>query len=472
LNSTVRATTASHDAAAAPVTRTPFRLLHPGVTFLLLWTAVLSAWLITPASRFFRLTQSEKYVSASSIAFFLLAITAFALGTFVGPSMFRCEGSARVTPSKLSSDAVNALARATEVIFAIAVVASAYLIVAGAQRAGGFSALLNQIAGGTAWTSLAANYFKPAKITFITVWLHLIVAVAPLSSVTAAIARGATKRRHLWMLALGFVIALTLSFAFAERLIAFAYAVSAAVAWAAARRFLAPNQSAPLGRNLVRGLLIGLLLTGFWVLSEFSRTYLATRQSTTPVGVTDVAAETPLAADRFLAYVITSTNNGMYAVDHVEDYSYIRSSLSAVVTTLGWETDHAPVVGAGNADADRILDELYPYHDPLTTFSLPGFAFMDLGWSGVMLVFWFGAATGAVFARFVRGELWALLVYPLCVAGILDSYRIVYWTDTHMVVPVLGIVLAMRRVYPLVEGRSPRTARRAVESALTYRGGI
>ena len=63
---------------------------------------------------------------------------------------------------------------------------------------------------------------------------------------------------------------------------------------------------------------VAALIVGFWIASEFSRTYLATRENTTPVGVTDVRAGTPLAAQRFLAYVITSTNNGMYAVDHLE----------------------------------------------------------------------------------------------------------------------------------------------------------
>jgi hypothetical protein len=33
--------------------------------------------------------------------------------------------------------------------------------------------------------------------------------------------------------------------------------------------------------------------------------------------------------------------------------------------------------------------------------------------------------------------MWALLIYPVIVAGILDSYRLLYWTRTEMVLPVV-----------------------------------
>jgi hypothetical protein len=424
-------------------------LLHPGVLFTLLWTAVLGAWLLTPESTFLRYTSSEKYVSASAIAFFLIALGAFVVGTLVGPAMFRSDRPARLTLPDVTDAGLKVLVRGTGWIFALGAVASLYLIVAGTERAGGFSALLNDIVNGETWSRLAENYFKPAKIALVTVWLHLIVAAAPLSAMGAAAAQDrATKRRQLWILAGGFVIALMISFAFAERLVAFGYVVSAAVAWAAARRALNKSGLQGLrGRSLLRFILVALIIVGFWLSSEISRTYLATRTSTGPVGVSDVRAGTPLAAERFLAYVITSTNNGMYSIDHFRERSYVGSSLSVVFTSLGWEGDNAPIVGPGSRETDLMLNELYPLNNPLTTFSLPGYAFMDLGWPGALLLFWFGAAIGAVYARFRHGELWALLVYPLCVVGILDSYRVMYWSRTEMVVPVLAIILLMASVY-------------------------
>ncbi len=422
-------------------------LLHPGLLFALVWTAVLGTWALTSEDTFVRLTASEKYVSFSAVAFFLAAAGAFVLGTLLGPAMFRSEGPAGVSVSNVSPHAVRMLARGTEWIFLFGAAAALYLITAGAQRAGGFTALIDAIVNGESWSKLAEDYFQPARIALITVWVHLIVAVGPLAAVAATLTTDPrVRRRQSWILGLGLVLALLISLVFAERLIAFAYVVAAAVAGTAASRARGPRGR--LGRRAkIQLVAVAALIVGFWIASEFSRTYLATRENTTPVGVTDVSAGTPLAAQRFLAYVITSTNNGMYAVDHLESRQYVFNSMSAIFTALGWDSEEAPVVGRGNAEHTALLNELYPDNNPLTTFSLPGAAYSDLGWVGLALMFWIGAGIGAVHARFRRGELWAVFVYALCVVGILDSYRIMYWGRTEMVVPTLAIIVLMTKVY-------------------------
>ncbi len=439
-------------------------LLHPGVLFVLLWTAVLGIWALMSEETFLRLTSSEKYTSASAVAFFLAAVAAFTLGTVVGPAMLRAEGAARLPVSRVSPDTARVLAHGTQWIFVIGAATALYLIAAGAQRAGGFTPLISEIVSGGSWSILAEEYFEPAKIALITVWVHLIVAVAPLAALAAVLAPDPRVRRRMtWILGLGLLLALLISFAFAERLIAFAYVVAAAVAGTAASR----AKRGP-GARLSRGVLmrlagVAVLLIGFWIASEFSRTYLATREDTGSVGVTDVNAGTPLAAQRFLAYVITSTNNGMYAVDHLESRQYVFNTLSAAFTSSGLDGDDMPVVGPGNAERTALLNDLYPDDNALTTFSLPGVAFADVGWGGIVLMFWLGAAIGAVYARFRHGELWAICVYALCVVGILDSFRILYWGRTEMVVPTVAIALLMTRVYAAARqepGLGPRIAHR------------
>jgi hypothetical protein len=153
----------------------------------------------------------------------------------------------------------------------------------------------------------------------------------------------------------------------------------------------------------------------------------------------------------------------MYAVDHLESRQYVFNSLSAAFTASGLDSDDTPIVGPGNAERTALLNDLYPDDNPLTTFSLPGVAFADVGWGGIVLLFWLGAAIGAVHARFRHGELWAILVYALCVVGILDSFRILYWGRTEMVVPTVAIMLLMTRVYRVARqepGLGPRLAHR------------
>jgi len=433
------------------------------VLFSLLWVVVLAVWWLTPESTFLRDTSSQKYVSLSAIAFFVLALGAFVLGTVLGPAMFRADRPASLTLGELNDTQIRVLARGTTYIFVLGAIASLYVLAAGTQRAGGVTALLSAIENGETWSRLATNYFRPARIALVTVWLHLVVAAAPLSAVTAVVAKDRnTRARALWILALGFVITIVISFAFAERLFAFAYIVSAGVASAAARRTLHQGGPKLRGRRLLRFVLFGVLIVAFWLTSEISRTYLATRDSSAPVGVGDVSAGTPLAAERFLAYVITSTNNGMYAVDHFKSRSYAFSTLSVAFTTLGWDGENAPIVGPGTVETSKLLRELYPFDNPLTTFSLPGDAFMDLGWASAIVLFWFGAGIGVVFTRFRSGELWALFVYPLCVVGILDSYRLMYWSRTEMVVPTLAIVVLMgsirrARAQSTAAGRTTRS---------------
>lgn len=443
------AETAASEEAARPADVVRHLVLHPGSLLMLVWAAVLGIWWLIPDSTFVSLTLSEKHVSRTAIAFFVAAVGAFALGTVAGPTMLRSERPIGLSLRHVPSGATRTLAAGTQWIFAIGVAASLYLVFAGSERAGGFSALLGHILAGGSWSELAEEYFVPARIALVTVWMHLIVAVAPLSAVAAVVASDARTRRRLFgVLGLGLLIALLISFIFAERLIAFAYIVAAAVAWAAASRLTHHGPSHKLNRRArTRLAALAVLIAGLWILGEFSRTYLATRETSRPVGVADVQAGTPLAAQRFLAYVVTSTNNGMVAVDELESRQYAYRTLSAVFTALGWEDESSPLVGHGNAERRALLHRTYPYGDPLTTFSLPGEVFADLGWAGLGILFWFGALIGFVFSRFERGELWAVCVYPLCLVGILDSFRIMYWGRTEMVVPTLAIAVLMGAVY-------------------------
>ena len=399
---------------------------------------------------FLRVAAADKYVSARAIAYFTLCITMFLFGTLVGPQLLRANvRPARILPADLTSEEVDGLRRKTYIWFAIGSVCALYLLAAGTLRFGGLPALVAFVTNGGSLEQLSQDYFEPARKTGMTVWVHALVAVGPLTTVAAALVKDRALARRLVVVNIaGFLLVFLVSLAFAERLITFGYVVASLVAWVGVRPWTARARTPGSGAKAVlRIVLVVALVAGLWIGGEFSRTYLATRQNDAPIAASDVAASLPLAVERFFAYMTTSVNNGMYAVDHAHERSLILNTGSAFVTAAGFDHPGAPLVGAAVAEREEMLWEIFPYHTPLTTFSMPGDVFQDLGWVGPALIFWFGVLAGCVYERFRRGELWAILVYPLVVAGILDSYRILYWTRTEMVVPVLVITLVCMGCY-------------------------
>jgi positive regulator of sigma E activity len=454
---------------------TALLLLHPAVLFSGVWIFALGGWLVASPEWFLATTSSQKHVVSAAIGYYVLTLVAFVLGALVGAALLRAnERAPQLHPDALSAHEVERFRRRTTWVFALGGLCALYLLAAGTIRFGGLPALLDYVAKGGSLEGLSMNYFEPVRKSGVTVWVHALVAVGPLTTVGVSVAR---DRRVIRLLAgigaAGFVLATLISFAFAERLIAFGYVVASVVAWvgvrAASRR---ARRSAGPAKTVLRIVLAIALVAGLWMGGEFSRAYLTDRQTTGPIGVGDLSASTPLATERFLAYVATSINNGMYAVSNADQRGLVYSTGSAAVTALGLEHGAAPIVGPSAGERAALLWEIFPYHNPLTTFSMPGDVFMDIGWVGPALIFWFGVAASAVYARFRRGELWAVLVYPVVAVGVLDSYRILYWTHTEMVVPVVvfaAVVLPLYRARRVAGAVAPAAGARRYSTPISAR---
>jgi hypothetical protein len=94
---------------------------------------------------------------------------------------------------------------------------------------------------------------------------------------------------------------------------------------------------------------------------------------------------------------------------------------------------------------------------------------MDLGWGGALILFWCGLLMGAVFDRFCRGELWACLLYPLLFVGLLDSFRIFYWSESRMLAPAALLFLVAAAASRLAR-RTDRDTRPAGFASTRTRG--
>lgn len=434
--------------------------LHPGLLFGVVWLLSLGLWLAVSPAWLLDKAEAIKYVSPLAIAFFVVTILAFVVGTVVGPALLASNRPARLTPESLSPGSVAVLRRTTYLWFVVGALSAGYLLAVGTLRAGGPAALLDSFIQGKALSTVADEFFDPARVSAVTVWLHALTAVAPLATVALVVQQGSRRRPLQIVRIVAFFLLLAISLAFAERLIAVGYLAALVVAAAAVRR---PTNSRVTGstvRTLAVVLLAALLASAVWLGGEFTRTYVATRDSSAPVAASEIGASRSLAADRFVAYIATSINNGMYAVGHSEERGLVLSAGSAAVTAFGLERSDAPLVGPTVMERGRLLYEVFPYQTPLTTFSAPGDLYMDIGWASPLAFLWFGVGAGVVYARMRRRELWALLVYPIVAIGVVDSDRILYWTRTESVLPIVVLALASWRLYSLSQrasGREPRS---------------
>jgi hypothetical protein len=177
-----------------------------------------------------------------------------------------------------------------------------------------------------------------------------------------------------------------------------------------------------------------------WFATEYGRTFLPRYADTG-----DAPSSFGVGLDQLLAYVVANLNNGMYAVDHAREFTFPFHTLNGVVTTFGLDTPKTPIFGTALVETDRLLRNIYP-EGSFTTVSLPGYAFMELGWGGAVLMYWLGAFVGTVYARFRAGELWAVLIYPLVAVGVIDSFRILYWPQSRMLIAAGVIAMVVSRV--------------------------
>ena len=153
---------------------------------------------------------------------------------------------------------------------------------------------------------------------------------------------------------------------------------------------------------------------------------------------------TDFAVDRFAGYYVTAYNNGQIAMT----YEAFPGRLP-LRTLEGFWT--APVIEQVN-----LYDRLSPGGQDLfqTLLKLRGNPefnnpcgvcdpFVDYGHAGALL--WFAVAgllLGWMYRAFCNGTLWALLIYPPMVTGLLEMPRYLYWTQGRWV-PALVALLAV-----------------------------
>jgi hypothetical protein len=339
------------------------------------------------------------------------------------------------------------------VALVVGLLASALLLYQASELAGGIDALVGKVLSGVPMAYLTTDYFIPARITGLTTWVHFNTAVAPLATLGWMLSsrNGASVTFFRSILVIAFLNAVLIAFTQSERLGLYEFIVAAAVTFLGAR--LATHEHARQTRRVVGVAAVIIALAGVaWFTTEYGRTYQPRYGET--IGA---PSSFGVAWDQLITYVVTNLNNGMYAVDHAQVFTFPLYTLNGVLNTFGLDSLGTPYIGTGIAETGRLIASIYPT-GAFTTFSLPGYAFLELGWGGLILVYWFGAIVGIVYARLRAGELWAILIYPLVVVGVIDSFRTMYWSQSRLLIPVIVIAF--------VVAQTPRHSAASQASAL------
>jgi hypothetical protein len=338
----------------------------------------------------------------------------------------------------------------TAVALGVGLLASALLLYRASVLAGGVGSIVGQLLAGVPMSYLTDVYFLPARITGITTWIHCNTAVAPLATLGWMLSsrNGHAVTFFRGAFVIGSMNAVLLAFTQGERLTLYEFALAAALTFLCAR--IATSERVRETRRVVGVTALTVALAGgAWFATEYGRTFLPRYAETG-----GAPSAFGVAWDQAITYVVTNLNNGMYAVDHAHEFTFPFHTLNGVVTTFGLDSPDAPYFGVAISQSNRLLDDIYP-GPQFTTFSLPGYAYMELGWGGAVLMYWFGALVGIVHARLRAGEVWAVLIYPLFVVGVVDSFRIMYWPLTRMLIAGGVIAIVVTRMSRHAPTREP-----------------
>jgi oligosaccharide repeat unit polymerase len=153
--------------------------------------------------------------------------------------------------------------------------------------------------------------------------------------------------------------------------------------------------------------------------------------------------------NRFTGYYTTSYNNGQLNLTYGDYPNRIpNKTLEAL-----WR---APVISElkvyetlNGRDDDVHFNEVLRQHGNPEFNNSGGLAmpFLDYGTTGGLIFFALaGSAAGFLYRRFCRGDMVALLLYPVVVVGLFEVPRYLYWTTGRVIPAVLAVLVVSRYV--------------------------
>jgi oligosaccharide repeat unit polymerase len=171
-------------------------------------------------------------------------------------------------------------------------------------------------------------------------------------------------------------------------------------------------------------LIVGLIV--FFVASESVRSWIVIKENNSNSSVWIFGIQ------RLLAYYTSSLNNASLAHEYGYDgtttgYYLLRGFSNTPLLSKIFNPTTMYGEDKSNSWSDIIesIPELTP---EFNLFSAPGFSFLDFGYAGLLVGFFWGCISGLVVRGYRSGNLLSALFFPICIVSALELSRTLYFT--------------------------------------------
>ena len=416
-----------------------WRVFSPLKLALFLYVALLALYVAASPSIFAAEFDSRKGLTSAGLAFFALALAAFAIGARLG-SRRRDRASVSTHGADLAPERRRSLAVLLETALVVSVAAYVLWFAKGFLTAGGVVEFF-QI-----WRTNPHRVKEEIMTTVpgVTTLTQLAVAAVPLS-VAFGLNRKGSAIRVLTVAVI--VLAAARALFVSERLAIVEVVVPLVFLVAGPRKVTVP-------RVMVYAVAFVVAAATLFAVTELRRTYVYTH---------DFSASRSTV--RFLGYYLTSINNGMVVIDRYPARTPFFSSGEMLWRLPGvreLRVDHFPGVGTFSLAYSDVFDvspedfwpQAFAAEDlsyEFNVFTAPGFLAADFGWAALVALLVLGLVSGRLYAA-AESSPFHRAFYAIWLVGLLEFMRILYFTNVRLLpayaVLAAAYVIVRRRVVP------------------------
>lgn len=128
---------------------------------------------------------------------------------------------------------------------------------------------------------------------------------------------------------------------------------------------------------------------------------------------------------RLMMYFSSSINTGLVIIEKHKEFNFPSNILMFIYKKIMSPPSH-------NLGYYLINYGSVEYN----TSSGIGAIFLDLRYFSIIFIFIMGVIVGNIYKSFLKNKILGLLIYPLIVPGLIDSYRLYYFGDIRFILPV------------------------------------